>query len=272
MEMTHDADELELDSMITGHIPILAHPTDFAWRPSTPELMTGIDQGRSVVVDYVIPLFESQAAWRLRHEWASAGHKSYPIQGDDYEQWRDWWLSEVLQYCSEREAATDESTPLSSVGQSAINIFIVASHLRLAIEQGQSEKAAYLGMTLLAESLLIGYELQHSAALEDVTATRRSRRTAYENGIGKSYDDFEKARFYATSEAKRIWERDRTLKIGEVAKNIITGLKSRDEEFSENFDIPDEPAVKKWLREAGKRGELEIPNCAQTPGRPPKQK
>jgi len=116
------------------------------------------------------------------------------------------------------------------------------------------------------------YELQHSAALDDVTATRRSRRTAYANGIGKSYDDLEKARFYAASEAKRIWERERTLKIGEVAKNIIADLKSRNEEFSENFDIPDEPTVKKWIREAGKRGELAIPTGAQLPGRPPKQK
>lgn len=272
MEMTHDADELELDSMITGCIPMLAHPADFAWRPSTEELLTAIDQGYSMVIDGLIPRFESQAAWRLRHEWSSAGRKSYPIQGDDYEEWRDWWLTEVLQYCSKRDAATDESAPLSTAGQAAINIFVVASHLRLAIEQGQSEKAAYLGIALLAESLLIGYELQHSAALDDVTATRRSRRTAYENGIGKSYDDFEKARFFATSEAKRIWERDRTVKIGEVAKNVTADLKARKEEYSEKFGIPDEQTVKNWIREASKRGELAIPNGAQRPGRPPKQK
>lgn len=272
MEMTHDADELELDSMITGGVPLLAHPADFAWRPSTQELLTAIDQGYSMVIDSLIPRFESQAAWRLRHEWSTAGCKSYPIQGDDYEEWRDWWLTEVLQYCSRRDVGTDESMPLSTVGQAAINIFIVASHLRLAIEQRQSEKAAYLGIALLAESLLIGYELQHSAALDGITATRRSRRTAYQNGIGKSYEDFEKARFYATSDAKRMWEHDSALKIGEVAKNIIAGLKSRNEEFSENFDIPDEPTVKNWIREAGKRGELEIPSGAQLPGRPPKQK
>jgi hypothetical protein len=272
MEMTDDADELELDSMITGCVPILAHPADFAWQPSTQALLTTVDQGYSVVIDSVIPHFESQAAWRLRHEWGNAGRKSYPIQGDDYEQWRDWWFTEVSQYCSTRDAATDESTPLSTVEQAAINIFIVAFHLRLAIEQGQSEKAAYLGITMLAESLLIGYELQHSTALDDVTAALSSRRIAYKKGIGRNHDDFAKAKFYATSAAKRIWECDGTLKISKVAENILADLKSRHEEYSEKFDMPDEPTVKKWIREAGALGELAIPNIAQRPGRPPKQK
>lgn len=254
-----------------GPIPFDVEPADFAWQPGG-EWLKELEQGYSMVVDRIIPELERQAALRLCREWSSCSRKNYPNLNDDYEQWRDWWLSEVSQYRAAGDAAGGESTPLSAVAEAAINIFVVASHLRFAIAQKQAEKASALGMILVAESLLGGYALKHSAAMEEVSAMRSSRYAAFKNGAGKANDDLAMAKAYTEIEAKYIWERDGTLRIGEVAKGVIKGLKLSEKAFSQYFDIPDEPTVKKWIREAGKRGALEIPNGAQRAGRPPRGK
>ena len=153
----------------------------------------------------------------------------------------------------------------------AITAIAKSCHTVIA-ETAINTKASALGMTLFAESLLGGYALKHSAAMEAVSAMRNSRRVAFENGAGKANDDLARAKLYTEFEAKCIWERDGTLRIGEVAKGVINGLKLSEKVFSDNFDIPDEPTIKKWIREAGKEGGLEIPNDAQRPGRPPRKK
>lgn len=252
-------------------IPFDVEPEDFAWQRGA-EWLEELDQGYSMVVDRIIPELERQAALRLYREWSSGRRKDYPNLSDDYVRWRDWWLKEVSQYRAEGDAGLDGNTPLSTVGEAAVNIFIVASQLRRAITQKQAEKASALGMILVAESLLGGYALTCSAAMDAANAMQNSRRVAFENGAGKANDDLAMAKAYAAMEAKHIWERDGMLRIGDVAKGVIEGLKLNKKGFSENFDIPDEPTIKKWIREAGKEGGLEIPDGAQRPGRPPRKK
>lgn len=266
-----NSDEYVGPDAFLGPVPFDIEPADFAWQPGG-EWLKELDQGHSMVVDRIIPSLEREAALRLRREWSRGSRKNYPSLSDGYEQWRDWWLKEVSQYRAAGNATLDGSTSLSAVGEAAVNIFVVASHLRFAIAQKQAEKASALGMTLFAESLLGGYALKHSAAMEAVSAMRNSRRVAFENGAGKANYDLARAKLYTEFEAKCIWERDGTLRIGEVAKGVINGLKLSEKVFSDNFDIPDEPTIKKWIREAGKEGGLEIPNDAQRPGRPPRKK
>ncbi|CAJ0700995.1 hypothetical protein [Ralstonia wenshanensis] len=271
MGKTDNSDEYVGLDAFPGPIPFDVKPADFAWQPEG-EWLDELDDGHSMVVDRLIPELERQAAVRLRHEWSRGSRKNYPSPNDDYEQWRDWWLKEVSQYRAAGDAAVERGAPLSAVGEAAVNIFVVASHLRFAIAQKQAEKASVLGMALLAESLLGGYALVCSAAMEQASAMRSSRYAAFKNGAGKANDDLVMAKIYAEAEAKHVWERDSTLRIGEVAKSVIKGLELSKKVFSEDFDIPDEPTVKKWIREAGKRGKLEMPDGAQRAGRPLRKK
>ncbi|MGA3845167.1 hypothetical protein ACI2S9_16675 [Ralstonia nicotianae] len=270
MEKIDNSNEYEGPDAFPGPIPFDVEPTDFAWQRGA-EWLKELDQGYSMVVDSIIPYLERQAALRLCREWSRGNRKDYPNLSDDYERWRDWWLKEVSQYRAEGDAGLDGSTALSVVGEAAVNIFIVASQLRFAIAQKQAEKASALGMILVAESLRGGYALTCSAAMDVASAMRSSRYAAFKNGAGKASDDLAMAKAYTEIEAKHIWERDGTLRIGEVAKGVIKGLKLSEKAFSDNFDIPDEPTIKKWIREADKEGRLEIPNGAQRPGRPPRK-
>jgi len=286
MTKTDDPCELlELDG-VQGPILFNIAPAHFAWRHGD-EWLEEIDQGYSRIVDRMLPYLERQAACRLRREWSKLSNKDYPslsegYQRSDYEQWRDWWLNEVSRYCSTCNTATKGNTSLSAVGQAAVNIFIIASRLRLAIEQKQVEKASALGMMLVAESLLGGYALKYSAAMTEATAMRGSRRAAVENGFGKGNRGLLMAEIYTVAEAKHIWEGDSTLRIGEVAEGVIAGLKLNREILSKNFDASDNPTanfdmpgvqtVKEWIKKAARQGKLVMPDGAQSRGRPRKNK
>lgn len=261
----------ELDGFfeLTSPLPFYVDPEDFAWRIR--DVWLGdIEKGSSPMRETVMPYLEREAVSRFKREWPGGHSKRDPDIREGYEHWRLWWLNKALQYAYSPIGVADSS--LSEVGKAAVNILITASELRQAIAQNKSERACALGMLLLSEALLGGYVLQHKSTQETAMTLRRARQAAFQSGIGKSSNDLELARIYTKDQATQIWEKDATLKIGEVAQSVISGLKLNRKAFSEHFAVPDEPTIKRWIRDAKKRGELVIPAGAQSPGRPRKAK
>lgn len=175
-----------------------------------------------------------------------------------FERWRVIWAAEAQFH---RVHAHEYSTE----HRAAINILVTASQLRAAVQFGEGEKSAALGMLLAFQAIEGGYSLEVEAI---VTAAAASRKIAYNNGAGRNAEDYDKARSKCIAWAAELWEMSPDLLISTVAARLLERLQKQRELFPKMDSFPKTNTVKKWLRDADRDRALSIPEAAQRRGRP----
>lgn len=181
------------------------------------------------------------------------------------ERWRRMWVVEAFHH--ERHAHTYPKKI-----EAAMNILIAASRLRSAIDAGDSQRAAALGMLLALEVIGGGYGLEIETKLEAHEVVAKAKKRQFNNTIGKTHEDLEKARLSCIEKAQAMWLATPTLRIGQVAESCREAMLMHRDKFPtlKTQDIPEIEAIKTWFREAAGRGGLKMPPDAQKPGRPRK--
>lgn len=255
-----------------AQLPLKVTPDEIIWRLRQ-DWLGLIAEGKTPLLDTVIPYLEWEAIHRLRTEGGSVFTSNEPDKYEEPDHWHLWWLNEASHQCSEHDPIGRAGNHLSAIGQAAVNIIMAASGLREAIEDGKPEEAAALGMLLLCEAFHGGYSIEVEAIRATNEAFERASADRVRNTIGKTHADMSKCREACIAKAKRIWSTQPML-IGKVAEECRQGLLRVIASEPENLpsltskDIPDTPTIRAWLREAGSAGKLEIPPEAQKRGRP----
>ena len=217
-----------------------------------------IDEGGSSVTEKVLPYLEIEAIARLKQEIDTGGQE--PKLKDGFEEYHSFWVNEALHNKSEHYVAGTFNDHLSYIGRCAANIILTSSELRDAIHYGKSEKAAALGMLLIAE-------VMHGGYFGEYNSLKSSKENSYEKGIGKESVDYEELKKFSVLLAKKYWGKYPELRIGEVSKNILQKIKENKEHFKLLEAMPKENTIKTWLKNASKSGKLAIPEGAQRHGR-----
>jgi hypothetical protein len=174
------------------------------------------------------------------------------------EKWRLWWLNEAYQNCDIHSPISRAGNHLSLAGQAAVNVLIIGSELREAIELNKSEKAAALGVMLMSEVMLGGlftaYEKAHAA---------QQRQRA--NFVPSEAREMASLKRTAIRFAQDQWKADTNKKIGEVAADFIQKAAAPAKQKLGLDEMPKLATVKMWLRATPG-----IPKAAQKKGRPQK--
>lgn len=230
-----------------------------------------IESGRSTIAETVLPYLEEEAIKRFGNEW-TVPKVWRPDKRKDYEGWRLWWLNEARQNCDSFDPVAKAGAHLTPAGESAVNLLVIASELRDALDRDRSELSCALGMLLIAEVISGGYSMEVNATKAAHDAIQAAKFAAYKNGIGKQAGDYRKARAACSAKAKTMWASDSSLRIGAVAKSLREMLTANLEKLPTLTlaDIPGADTIKTWLKEAAEAGDLTIPAAAQRRGRPSK--
>lgn len=190
-----------------------------------------------------------------------------PTGPHDGEAWRLFWLNEALHQCENFNPAGDAGKHLEPAERAAVNVLVSASALRDALDQGNAEEAAALAMILVSDAVIGGLSIE----LKELTEKHNSsKRIPYETGIGKKKADFDRMKEAVIDFARTAWKDDPSVLIGNMASNSLDHVSINFSEYKTLKELPEEKTVLGWLRNAGKRGDLEIPKQAQKGGRPRK--
>lgn len=245
--------------------PFYITPEDITFRMRYHSWLEDLDSGHHPMLDAVIPNLENEAIYRLKKELPDlAEQEPRPTTLEEMEDRRLWWLNEAMQNCDKFQPVGRAGEHLTAVGQAAVNVLIVASELRVAIEYKQSEKAAALGMLLICEALQGGLWM-------DFSSIQEARSKAYEKGIGNQSENTEKVKKAAITFARKQWTENQNLRIGEVSNLFLAHLREHKSKLPTLEAFPKIDTIKGWFKEANETGRLAIPATAQRRGRPPKE-
>lgn len=248
-------------SHLEGQLLFSVSPDDIVWRMRD-NWLDDIAAGHSVMLETVIPYLEQEAISRFKKEWTV--QREVPSIRDGYEDWRLWWMNEASHNCETHSPVGRAGEHLSIIGRAAVNILMVASALRDSIDANKAEQSAALGMTLVCEALAGGYALK----AESAESAMEARQDAYKKGAGLEGPDMNKARDGLVKYAKKEWEIDPGLRIGELGKKFLKLMEQhRRQHFPTLITLPTLATIKTWLKQAAEQGNLKIPAAAQAPGR-----
>lgn len=230
-----------------------------------------IESGAGTISETVLPYLENEAIKRFGNEW-TVPKDWRPDKHADFEGWRLWWLKEARENCSRLHPVPKAGDHLSLAGESAVNLLVVASELRDAISLRRADLACALGMLLVAEVISGGYSIEVNASKEAADVIRNARESAYRKGIGQKSKDLRTAQSACVEAARTLWEKDTTMRIGEVAGSLRRMLLANLSKLPTltQADLPGTDTIKNWLKTADKSGNLKIPATAQRRGRPRK--
>lgn len=205
-------------------------------------------------------------------EWDAIGHlreqypelPARPATADEagFEAWRALWVNEAMHL---RRHFHPGSTLFA-----AAEVLVLGSRLRAAIASGEAERAAALGALIVSYAIAGGYSPKMEASVAAGEAIRKAKHDAYKNGVGRAAEDMDKARKACLKWAADLWRNDPTLRIGEVATELLARLRQHREKLQHLDSFPKADTVKAWLRDGAAAGKLVIPEAAQRRGRPPK--
>lgn len=187
----------------------------------------------------------------------------------DGEAWRLFWLNEALHQCKNFNPVGDAGEHLEQAERAAVNVLVSASALRDALDQGNAEDAAALAMIMVSDAVMGGLSLD----LQETTAKHlAAKRIPYAHGIGKKQSDWERCKSDCISYAKEEWKKDPSIMISKMAINADEYLSQNLYKYNELKidDLPKEGTIVKWLRTAGKAGQIAIPPDARKVGKPAK--
>lgn len=242
---------------LSGTLPFYISANDISWRIRE-RWIEEIDSGHNPLIDTVIPYFEREAIFRLKRELPELAGE-WPLEAES-DELRLWWLNEARQNCGTHGSIWEAGNHLSAIGQASVNILIIASDMRNAINSNLAGKSAALGMLLMCEVISAGFETEPHLL-------KKIRKDAYKKGLGKQDRDFDLARKASIDMASKIWKENQNMLISDVAKKILEAIKSNGHRFSELEAFPKVGTIKTWLRAAAKADKLLIPSVAQRPGR-----
>lgn len=230
-----------------------------------------IDAGHATVADLVLPYLEDEAIGRFGKEWTAPKDRR-PDKRKDREAWRGWWLNEARHNCDSFSPVPRAGQHLTPIGESAVNLLVIASELRDALETGKAQMACALGMLLISEVIAGGYSIEVEATAAAKVALERAARKPYDAGIGRHAKDLARAKDACIAAAKVAWMKNKSKRIGTVAEELRRMLIGHLDKLPTLTlaDIPGIATVKTWLRDEAKAGKLTIPDGAQRRGRPPK--
>ncbi len=203
----------------------------------------------------LIPHLEYEAIQALKPEFPELPRRAAkPTDPDSYEEWRAVWAAEARYHYP-----YPESHGYDRKASAAINILVISSQLRMAVEQGETEKAAALGMLLAFTAIDGGYALEMDARAETQKAIRKARVAPLVMG-NKAIADAKK---WAVGFAREKWKADteKRIRITEMAETIwaeILGTEHANQR-PETIDT-----VKSWIRPIA-------PDYAKKGGRPKKK-
>ena len=239
-------------------MPFYVSPEDIAWRMRD-AWIEDIENGHSPMVERLIPYLEMEAIYRLKKELPDLADE-WPPLSDGFESMRLWWLNEALQNCDRHDPIGVAGQHLSGIGQAAVNVLVVASELREAINHKHTEKSASLGMLLICELIKGGLYVE-------LSPLKKARESAYKNGIGIQVKDFKLARKGSIELAKKLWGKNPNLRIGEVANEILKSIQENKNKFPNLQAFPTANTIKEWIKKAAREGALSMPEGAQKRGR-----
>jgi len=239
-------------------VPFYVSPEDISWGMRD-GWIEDIENGHSPMFERLLPYFEMEAVYRLKKELPELAHE-WPALADGFESWRLWWLNEALQNCDSHDPIGVAGQHLSGIGQAAVNVLVVASELREAINHKHAEKSASLGMLLICE-------VMEGGLYAELSPLKKARESAYKNGIGIQVKDFKLARKGSIELAKKLWKENPNLRIGEVAKEILKRIQENKNKFPNLQAFPTVNTIKEWIKKAAREGALSMPEGAQKRGR-----
>lgn len=176
-----------------------------------------------------------------------------------FDRWRSVWVVEARHH-------EQFSHTYPKKIEAAINILLTASRLRSALEDGDSQRAAALGMLLAFEAIGGGYGLELESKIESSQALEKARKTAYANGVGLAATDYKRAEDACIRRAADIWAKDRTRRMKAVEDDCRQMLLDQFEQLPKLDKVPAASTIRAWIKQAGKDGRLSIPPEAQRPG------
>lgn len=228
---------------------------------------TTIRKSNYNLIDSIIPRLENEAIQILIN--AGICDECYynpPFQSDS-DAWRGHWLNEAFHQCENFDPVGESGQHLDQAARAAVNVLIAASALRDALAQGNTEQAATLAMILVSDAVIGGLSIELKELAEKHTS---SKRVPYESGIGKKKADFDRMKSAVISFARNAWNDDQSILISKMAGNALDFVSMKFSEYKTLEQLPEEKTVIGWLRNAAKRGELDIPEQARKGGRPRK--
>ena len=220
----------------------------------------------------IIEILENQAIEILIDSKIIGDEYYNPPFKSDSESWRLFWLNEAHHQCDEFEPTGEAGEHLTKFERAAVNVMMASSSLREAIENNRAFDAAAMAILMISDATIGGIEIDLFETMENLSKATKSKRVAYESGIGKSNNDYEEIKKITINSAKELWLKNSEIRMGDVAKSIINQIKEVKQKFKEIESFPTESTIKKWIKDAADKGALTIPPGAQAPGRRPTAK
>lgn len=231
------------------------------------EINTEIRKSNSGLIDHIIPRLENEAISILIQ--ANICNEAYynPPFSDNSDAWRVLWVNEALHQCENFDPVGEAGGHLGQAERAAVNVLVSASSLRDALDQGKAEEAAALAMILVSDATVGGLSVELNEVIEKHNA---SKRIAYQKGLGKKNEDYDRMKQVVIKFAKEGWEKDPSILIRKMASDALDHASLKFSEYKTLNDFPKDNTVVAWLRHSDKSGELDIPSCARRAGRPRK--
>lgn len=240
-------------------------PDEIIWRMRDVWL-TDIKRGHNIMLEVILPYLEREAMSRFEKEWVIQ-NGPLPDLLAERDGNRMWWLNEASHNCTVHSPVGLAGDHLSAIGQTAVNILMASSALRDALAANKSQEAAALSMLLICEAMAGGYSIELESAKSTADAIKAAQRQAYESGAGKGHQSLQLARRASIDFAKKTWQKQPEMRIGEMADEILQRLKEHKDKFPSLESFPKVETIKTWLRDAGADKSLKIPEAAQKRGR-----
>ena len=219
------------------------------------------------LIDSIIPRLENEAIQILiKAGICDECYYNPPFQSDS-DAWRSHWLNEAFHQCENFDPVGESGHHLEQAARAAVNVLMAASALRDALAQGSTEEAAALAMIFVSDAVIGGLSIELKELTEKHTS---SKRVPYESGIGKRKADFDRMKSAVITFTRNAWKADPSILIGKMAGNALDSVSIDFSEYKTLEQLPEESTVIGWLRNAAKRGELDIPDQARKGGRPKK--
>lgn len=149
-----------------------------------------IEHGRRGVPMGVLPYLEEEAIARLRHAVGPLGESEAAWKRENWEWWRQQWVQVAHSFLG-----TSKQGPIDATrAWCAAEILTRTSELRHAIDAGQAEKAAALGMVVASWVSMGGVSVRLSSAEPLATRHRAAQRAKAEKDRTTVQTDGEKLR------------------------------------------------------------------------------
>jgi hypothetical protein len=226
----------------------------------------GIEAGAAYITDVTLPYLEAEAIARFG-EQTGVGPQ---VEADKQLDPTGW----IMKWSEKAQFDAIFTDGLSLIAHAAIRLLATSTRLRKALEEGDRQMIAALSMLLACEAFMGGYSLDAELRRSTLDEEKRKETSRIARSIGKNHSDFSRARRVCIKAAAGEWQKDPTLLIGKLALKLHGQLLNALVTLPWSFptltvhSFPDRHTIRRWLVNAGKDGNLEIPQLARRPGRP----